>query len=128
MAENGINKEFVEQQKQRLLERKAELEGMVRHTRNVELERSEEQGDTQFDSGDESQNLFERELDATLEQQFGQELEDVERALEKVEEGTYGLSDDSGEQIPKGRLEAIPQAVYTVEEQQRREKERRPPV
>lgn len=128
MAENSLDKEFVEQQKRRLLERKEELAGMVRHTRDVELERGEEQGDTQFDSGDESQNLFERELDATLEQQFGQELQDVERALAKIEEGTYGVSDESGERIPKGRLEAMPAAVYTVEEQQRREKQRRPPV
>jgi DnaK suppressor protein len=54
---------------------------------------------TQADSGDESQYLFEREVDATLTQQFGQELEDVNRALEKIEEGTYGLSDLSGEPI-----------------------------
>ena len=128
MADNGVNKEFVERQKQRLLERKAELEVMVRHTEDVELERGEEEGDTQGDSGDQSQNLFEREVDATLEQQFGQEIEDVERALEKIEEGTYGVSDESGEQIPKGRLEAMPQAAYTIEEQQRREKVRRPPV
>jgi len=128
MADNGLDKGFVEQQKQRLLERKAELEGMVRHTENVERERSEEEGDTQFDSGDQGQYLFEREVDATLEQQFGRELEAVERALEKVEEGTYGVSDESGERIPQGRLEAMPQAVYTVEEQQRRERERRPPV
>lgn len=128
MADNGVNKEFVERQKQRLLERKAELEVMVRHTEDVELERGEEEGDTQGDSGDQSQNLFEREVDATLEQQFGQEIEDVERALEKIEEGTYGVSDESGEQIPKGRLEAMPQAAYTIEEQQWREKVRRPPV
>ena len=65
-------------------------------------------------------------MDATLTQQFGQELEDVNRALEKIEEGTYGLSDLSGEFIAKGRLEAIPEALYTIEEQQRREGERRP--
>ena len=61
-------------------------------------------------------------------QQFGQELKEVNRALEKIEEGTYGLSDRSGEPIAKGRLEAIPEALYTIEEQQRREGERRPPV
>jgi DnaK suppressor protein len=63
---------------------------------------------------------------ATLTQQFSQELEDVNRALEKIEEGTYGLSDLSGEPILRGRLEAIPEAFYTIEEQQRREGERRP--
>jgi len=47
----------------------------------------------------ESQYLFERGVDATLTQRFDQELKGVNRALEKIEEGTYGLSDLSGEPI-----------------------------
>ena len=128
MAGNELDKEFIEQQRGRLLDRKAELERMQRDAHEVSRERSQEYQDAQADSGDESQYLFEREVDATLGQQFGQELKDVSRALEKIEEGTYGLSDRSGEPIPRGRLEAIPEALYTIEEQQRREGERRPPV
>ncbi len=128
MTGNGLDEKFIEQQKGRLLDRKAELERMQRDAQEVSRERSQEYQDTQADSGDESQYLFEREVDATLGQQFGQELKDVNRALEKIEEGTYGLSDRSGEPIAKGRLEAIPEALYTIEEQQRREGERRPPV
>jgi RNA polymerase-binding transcription factor len=128
LAGNELDKEFIEQQRGRLLDRKAELERMQRDAQEVSRERSQEYQDAQADSGDESQYLFEREVDATLGQQFGQELKDVSRALEKIEEGTYGLSDGSGEQIPKGRLKAIPEALYTIEEQQRREGERRPPV
>jgi DnaK suppressor protein len=125
---NELDEKFIEQQKGKLLDRKAELERMQREAQEVSRERSQEYQDTQPDSGDESQYLFEREVDATLGQQFGQELKDVNRALEKIEEGTYGLSDRSGEPIAKGRLEAIPEALYTIEEQQRREGERRPPV
>jgi DnaK suppressor protein len=128
LAGNELDKEFIEQQRGRLLDRKAELERMQRDAQEVSRERSQEYQDAQADSGDESQYLFEREVDATLGQQFGQELKDVSRALEKIEEGTYGLSDGSGEQIPKARLKAIPEALYTIEEQQRREGERRPPV
>ena len=128
MAGNELDKEFIEQQRDKLLDRKAELERMQRDAQEVSRERSQEYQDAQADSGDESQYLFEREVDATLGQQFGQELKDVSRALEKIEEGTYGLSDRSGEPIPRGRLEAIPEAFYTLEEQQRREGERRPPV
>jgi RNA polymerase-binding transcription factor len=128
LANNELDKEFVEKQRERLLERKAELERMRGEAQEVARERSQEQQDTQFDSGDQSQYLFEREVDATLGQQFYRELEDVNRALEKIEEGTYGLSDDTGEPIPKGRLEAIPEAIYTIEGQERRERERRPPV
>jgi DnaK suppressor protein len=126
MANGELDQEFVERQRQRILERKAELEQMRQEAQEVGRERSQEQQDYQPDSGDQSQYIFERELDATLGKQFDRELQDVNRALEKIEEGTYGFSDGSGEPIPKGRLEAIPEAIYTVEEQQRRERERRP--
>jgi DnaK suppressor protein len=119
LAGNELDKEFIERQKSRLLERKAELERMRDGVREDERDRSQEEQDTQFDSGDESQYMFTREMDATLGQQFDRQLEEVNRALEKIEEGTYGLSDDSGEPIPKGRLEALPEAVRTVEEQGR---------
>lgn len=90
--------------------------------------RAEEEGDfSEHDSGDMSHSLFTREVDATVEEQTEKRLEDVERALRKIEEGTYGVCDDTGEPIPKGRLEAVPEAIYTVEAQQRRERERRPP-
>ena len=75
-----------------------------------------------------SREIFNREMDATIAEQVEQRLEIVNRALQKVEEGTYGLSDISGEPIPRGRLEAVPEAIRTVEEQQRFEQGRRPPV
>jgi DnaK suppressor protein len=91
--------------------------------------RGEAEGDmTEHDSGDMSQQMFTREMDATIGEQAGQRLGDVERALAKIEEGTYGLSEESGQPIPKGRLEAAPEALRTVDEQQSFERERRPPV
>jgi DnaK suppressor protein len=48
-------------------------------------------------------------------------LELVERPLEKIEEGTYGLCDAASELIPKGRLGEVPEATYTLEAQRRRE-------
>ena len=123
-----LDKAFVEKQRQRLLERREQLEQMRRGTGETERERTQEYQDAQPDSGDQSQYIFEREMDATLGQQFYRELEDVNRALEKIQEGTYGLDDDSGEIIPRGRLEAIPEAIHTVENQQRRERQRRPPM
>lgn len=46
-------------------------------------------------------------------------LEDIERALRKLEAGTYGFSEDSGHPIERERLEAIPWARRTAEEEQR---------
>ena len=129
MAEDGLDKEFVEEQRGRLEELHAELTRLARGLEEDQRDRAEDEEDfTEHDSGDMSQSLFTREMDATVEQVTERRLASVERALEKIEEGTYGLSDESGEQIPKGRLEAAPEAIYTVEEQQRREGERRPPV
>jgi DnaK suppressor protein len=42
-------------------------------------------------------------------------LADVDRAIEKLEEGTYGRCDDCGRTIPAPRLEAIPATAYCVE-------------
>ena len=120
MASSELDQEFIEQQKQRLQDLKAELERVRDGLEEDQKFRAEEEGDfTQHDSGDMSQSLFTREVDATVEQQVERRLQHVERALQKIEEGTYGLSDDSGEPIPRGRLEVAPEAIRTVEEQQR---------
>ena len=120
LAHNELDQEFIARQKQRLQDLKAELQQVRDGLQDDERFRAEEEEDfTQHDSGDMSQSLFTREVDATVEQQVGRRLQYVERALQKIEEGTYGLSDDSGEPIPRGRLEAVPEAIRTVEEQQR---------
>jgi len=119
LADNELDQEFIARQKQRLQDLKAELERVRHGLREDERFRAEEEEDfTQHDSGDMSQSLFTREVDATVEQQVERRLQYVERALQKIEEGTYGFSDDSGEPIPRGRLEAVPEATRTVEEQQ----------
>ena len=120
MANDYLDQEFIAQQRQRLQDMKAELERVRDGLEEDQRFRAEEEEDfTQHDSGDMSQSLFTREVDATVEQQIERRLENVERALQKIDEGTYGLSDDSGEPIPRGRLEAVPEAVRTVDEQER---------
>ena len=120
MANTELDRDFIQQQRQRLEELRAELTRTRDGLEEDQRDRAEDEGDmTENDSGDMSQSLFTRELDATVEEQMGRRLQHVERALQKIEEGTYGLSDESGEPIPKGRLEAIPEAIRTVEEQQR---------
>jgi DnaK suppressor protein len=120
MANHELDREFIEHQRARLEELRAELVGVRDGAQDDRRDLAEQQEDfTQHDSGDMSHSLFTREVDATLEEQVGRRLRNVERALQKIEEGTYGLSDDSGEPIPKGRLEAAPEAVRTVEEQGR---------
>ena len=49
-------------------------------------------------------------------------LKQIERALEKISDGTYGVCDITGEDIPLARLEAIPYATMTVKAQEKFEK------
>jgi DnaK suppressor protein len=123
-----LDEKFIAQQRERLQHLKEELLRIRTGMSADEQERAENEGATQLDSGDMSQEMFTREMDATIGEQVERRLKDVDRALQKIDEGTYGLSDVNGEPIPKGRLEAMPEAIRTVEEQQRFERERRPPV
>lgn len=65
-----------------------------------------------------SADLFERERDSGLSEDLAAQLAAVERAEARLAAGTYGLSVQSGEPIPDGRLEALPTAELTVAEQQ----------
>jgi DnaK suppressor protein len=123
-----LDQQFLENQRERLLGLRDELVRIREGMSADEEDLGESEGDQVLDSGDLSQDMFTREMDASIGEQAERRLGEVDRALRKIEEGTYGLSDYSGEPIPKGRLEAVPEAARTVEEQQRFEQERRPPV
>ena len=126
MADNELDREFLQKQKARLEELRKELGGMAEGMAEDNRDRAEAEGDfTEHDSGDMSQSLFTREMDATVGQVMEGRLGVVERALQKIEEGTYGFSDVSGEPIVRGRLEAMPEAIYRVDEQQDFENGRR---
>lgn len=129
MADSTLDRDFIEGQRRRLIDLRDEL-GAVRDGLNEDERDLEGQGDdfAETDIGDMSQSIFDREMDASVEGQIKRRLGEIERALEKIEEGTYGVCDDTGEEIPRGRLEAVPEAIRTVEAQQRFERERRPPV
>ena len=129
MANDALDQEFVDGQKQRLIDLRDELT-RVRDGLDEDERELEGGGDdfSETDSGDMSQSIFDREMDATVEEGIERRLGQVEWALQKIEEGTYGVCEDTGEEIPRGRLEAVPEAVRTVEAQQRFERERRPPA
>jgi DnaK suppressor protein len=66
--------------------------------------------------------LFDTELEEGIAEHLEEELEAVKRAEKRLEEGTYGLSVESGQPIPDARLELIPWAERTAEEQERWER------
>ena len=73
----------------------------------------------QDEPADQASDLYEDELDAGLAEQLRETLAAVERAETRLAEGTYGLSVESGRPIPDERLEAVPTAERTADEQER---------
>ncbi len=70
------------------------------------------------ESGDKnSEDLYQDEFDAGRTDDLHTQLAALERAEARLGAGTYGLSVESGEPIPDGRLEAVPTAERTIEEQ-----------
>jgi DnaK suppressor protein len=72
--------------------------------------------------GDDAQRLATLELDGNLIERNARRRAQIRRALEKIAEGSYGISDASDELIPMQRLEVAPEAIYTVAEQEARER------
>jgi len=67
--------------------------------------------------GDIGTETFEHEKNQSLLESISAQLADIELAFERLEKGTYGTSVLSGKPIGDDRLEAVPYARYTVEEQ-----------
>ncbi len=80
-----------------------------------------EESDARVEPGDEDdEGLYQDEFDAGRARDYEEQLAALERAEARLEQGTYGLSVESGEPIPDERLEAYPLAERTVEEEERR--------
>jgi DnaK suppressor protein len=71
---------------------------------------------------DDAQRLDALEKEGNLVRRDIQRIARVERALEKLDEGTYGFSDVSGRRIPDNRLDVMPDAINTVAEQEASER------
>jgi DnaK suppressor protein len=83
------------------------------------LERSETDEPAVTDPADRASDTYEAELNEGLADGLRTELAAVERAEVRLAAGTYGLSIESGAPIPDERLELIPTAERTAEEQDR---------
>ncbi len=81
-------------------------------------ERETEEGDMAEQTIEQEAALRVGGFDAAL-------LAEVEHALKKLDDGGYGVSEDSGAPIPVGRLDALPWARRTAEEDERRQQARR---
>jgi DnaK suppressor protein len=79
-----------------------------------------EQSDPFFDQGNLAAKLYEDELEESLEEDLRRQLAALERAEQRLASGTYGLSVESGQPITDERLEVLPTAERTAEEERAR--------
>ena len=95
-----------------LLKRERErIEGLLA---NLESDNGEDESSS--DPGDAATSLHAQEVDAGIAEGLRADLAAIERAEERLAEGTYGLSIESGDPIPDERLEALPWAERMAEE------------
>ncbi len=116
-----LKKSEIAQFKKRLEELKARLMRTVQGVKEAVTQPDEAKGYSQH-SADEGTDDFVKNINLEVtNQEFGV-IRQIDRALEKIEEGTYGICDITGEEISLKRLEAVPYATMTVKAQEKFEK------
>jgi DnaK suppressor protein len=98
-----------------LLGERAQVESLLKNTREASAEDRDAEAIT-GDLADRAQPLTTMDMDDSIAEQLEERLARIDRALKRVEDGSYGLSVRSGEPIPDERLEADPAAELTIEE------------
>ena|SRR5258705_13934236 len=83
-------------------------------------------GETSFDEeyADAGTATFERERDLSLVNNLRDLMERIDKALDKIQDGTYGLCDRCGKPIEKLRLKALPYANLCIKDKQAEERVR----
>jgi DnaK suppressor protein len=82
--------------------------------------KDEVEPEDESDPGDQAAELYQDELDEGRADDLHEQLAAVERAEARLAAGTYGLSVESGRPIPDERLEALPAAELTTDEERAR--------
>ena len=76
-----------------------------------------EDAEGEEDTADLASSLMDKDMDMGVEEEIEETLSAIEHAFQKIEDGTYGICDVSGQPIPKGRLELLPWASLTAQMQ-----------
>jgi RNA polymerase-binding protein DksA len=110
--------------RRRLEDERGQLQSVIREFDDQrELSRLAETGsehNADPDNADGGSLAFEMEMDLSVEENAKLLLEKVQHALDRMDEGTYGICEVSGKPIPVARLEALPYATTLVEFADRR--------
>ena len=117
-----VDPTFLDHQKRRLTALRQEILSLRQDQQGEQKGVNADLSGQARDYEDDAQRLAAVELQDNLVVHDDERLSNIERALQKIDEGTYGLSAASGKPIALERLKAFPEALYTEEEQRQREK------
>ena len=102
-----------------LLEERTRVEAAIQnlHDENPGTLAEDAGEETAYDNhlADTATETYDRELDYTLEENSEQILAEIDGALKRIEDGTYGICTNRGEQISVERLEALPWATLCID-------------
>lgn len=111
----------IEDFKNQLLELRQKITEAINGAKNEVKELDETKGYSQHQA-DEGTDDFGKTINLEVSNKEYLIVKQIDRALEKVEDGTYGICDITKNEIPKTRLQAIPYATMTVDAQEKLEK------
>jgi DnaK suppressor protein len=117
----ALKKADIARFKKRLEELKGQLTQSLRGSA-AEVKNPDEAAGYSQHQADQGTDDFDRTISLEVTSREFNLLKQIDRALEKINEGTYGLCDITGEEIPVARLEAVPYANMTVKAQEKIEK------
>lgn len=105
--------------RQRLEADKDRVHGLIEslHAEGLDQDAADQVGDLAHvtDPADQASETFEREKDITILEQLEHDLAEIEAALQRLDEGSYGIDEVTGDPIAAERLEAYPIARTNVD-------------
>jgi RNA polymerase-binding protein DksA len=116
---NSLKKSDLKAYKDCLVALRGRLRGDVTQMADATLKKSRTEGNGDLSSmpihmADIGTDSFEQEFTLSLMESEEATLENIEAALERIEDGTYGLCEECGVKIPRKRLDAIPYTSMCV--------------
>jgi len=106
-----IDKKTLSRLKKVLLKEREQIVGEVKQTYTSSQEMGQ---DGIQDIGDEAANIYNKQILLSLNESERMRLQEVDEALDRMANGTYGICDECGEPINPKRLEVRPVAKYCV--------------
>jgi DnaK suppressor protein len=111
----------VERAQALLAAKRAEVQTLLTETEAAGRDDRSSEDEKGTDVADPAQSLTQQGMDDAIAESLNGRLAALERAEQRLADGTYGRSVQSGKPIPDARLEADPTAELTVEEAAARE-------